>query len=415
MFSSVALDVVIGLLFIYLLYSLLASVLSEIIATKLSLRARNLKEAVNRMLTDEQEATWLGRLSNSLRILKNPQSEIIREFYDNPEIKYLGSPGVFKEPSSFKSSSFAKTVMGILFGNSLPSNEAVTKKLQEIIQKSTEKSGNRILDPQTAQYIQTLWEESGKDVKKFKTQLENWFDRTMEQATEWYKRKIQVVLLTLGFCIAWFFNVDTFVVAKKLSHDKDARDKMVSMANAYMKSNKVIVGKVNDDSFKVKSDSLLLAKQDSLFQIKKILDKDIADAGSILGTGAWLPDRVKFTIDPKTKEITFTPQIDAFLIKDVNKKIAASLKSKTPGYIQTDTWCNKLGYFFALLPAHFFGFLITAIAISLGAPFWFDLLNKLMKFRTSPKSDAGGSENSTSAPQPVTIQVVTKAEDKKEE
>ena len=29
------------------------------------------------------------------------------------------------------------------------------------------------------------------------------------------------------------------------------------------------------------------------------------------------------------------------------------------------------------------GWLITALAISLGAPFWFDLLNKLMKLRSS--------------------------------
>jgi hypothetical protein len=33
----------------------------------------------------------------------------------------------------------------------------------------------------------------------------------------------------------------------------------------------------------------------------------------------------------------------------------------------------------------FWGFLLTAIAISLGAPFWFDLLNKLMQIRGSVK------------------------------
>ena len=37
-----------------------------------------------------------------------------------------------------------------------------------------------------------------------------------------------------------------------------------------------------------------------------------------------------------------------------------------------------------------FGWIITALALSLGAPFWFDLLNKLMKLRGSvatPTSD----------------------------
>jgi hypothetical protein len=54
MFNSVALDVVIGLIFIYLLYSLLATVISEMIASVLGLRARNLKVAINRMLNDEK-------------------------------------------------------------------------------------------------------------------------------------------------------------------------------------------------------------------------------------------------------------------------------------------------------------------------------------------------------------------------
>ena len=55
MLDNVALNVVIGLVFIYLLYSLFATVLSEIIATKLGLRARNLKEAVDRMLNDGED------------------------------------------------------------------------------------------------------------------------------------------------------------------------------------------------------------------------------------------------------------------------------------------------------------------------------------------------------------------------
>lgn len=38
------------------------------------------------------------------------------------------------------------------------------------------------------------------------------------------------------------------------------------------------------------------------------------------------------------------------------------------------------------------GWLITALAISLGAPFWFDLLNKLMQLRTSKKDGTNITE-----------------------
>lgn len=39
--------------------------------------------------------------------------------------------------------------------------------------------------------------------------------------------------------------------------------------------------------------------------------------------------------------------------------------------------------FWEAAPASIFGWLLTAIAISFGAPFWFDLLNRLMNIRSS--------------------------------
>jgi len=37
------------------------------------------------------------------------------------------------------------------------------------------------------------------------------------------------------------------------------------------------------------------------------------------------------------------------------------------------------------LQSHFLGWLLTALAISLGAPFWFDLLNKFIVVRSTVK------------------------------
>jgi hypothetical protein len=54
----------------------------------------------------------------------------------------------------------------------------------------------------------------------------------------------------------------------------------------------------------------------------------------------------------------------------------------------------------------FIGFLITAFAISLGAPFWFDLLNKLIRVRgTGKKEDSSTSGTTGNSAAPVTIQL----------
>ena len=54
MFNSQVLDVVIGLVFIYLLYSLLVTIIQEMIATIFCFRAKILQRAIVRMLEDEE-------------------------------------------------------------------------------------------------------------------------------------------------------------------------------------------------------------------------------------------------------------------------------------------------------------------------------------------------------------------------
>ena len=69
MTGSVAVDIAIGLIFVFLLYSLLASIVQEIIATFLGLRARNLKHAIRRMLQDDDvnNGTKAGRVTSSIK------------------------------------------------------------------------------------------------------------------------------------------------------------------------------------------------------------------------------------------------------------------------------------------------------------------------------------------------------------
>ncbi len=57
--------------------------------------------------------------------------------------------------------------------------------------------------------------------------------------------------------------------------------------------------------------------------------------------------------------------------------------SDTAGWLAVNTLRYKINYVFS--GSHFAGYLLTVLALSLGAPFWFDILNKLVKLRTSSK------------------------------
>jgi hypothetical protein len=60
MINSVALNVVISLVFIFLPYSLLVTTINEIIASVLKLRAKTLEKGIKRMLTDNSTGTRMG-------------------------------------------------------------------------------------------------------------------------------------------------------------------------------------------------------------------------------------------------------------------------------------------------------------------------------------------------------------------
>jgi hypothetical protein len=342
MLNSVALQVVIGLIFIYLLYSLLATVLSEMIASLLGLRARNLKNAIGRML-------------------KSPDNAVLEVFYNNPEIKSAGGKGRSRNPSFIKAASFSKVLVEILSGGTPASGDKISAVLK-VSAQTTGCNGSALppgaLEAEAAIYILRLWDDAGGDILKFKLLVEEWFNRIMVQASEWYKRRIRLVLLILGFCMAWFFYADTFTIVRKLSVDKDAREKMVVLAETYARANPA-------------------GADTSMMEAKQKLASDMLSANSILGLGGWLPDRVSVAMDPKTKEKTYTPELDPRCLSTSDLKISNGKILLSFG--------EKIGYLFKLAWYHFFGFLLTAVAVSLGAPFWFDLLNKVMKFRTSHK------------------------------
>jgi hypothetical protein len=57
------------------------------------------------------------------------------------------------------------------------------------------------------------------------------------------------------------------------------------------------------------------------------------------------------------------------------------------------------GFLSAVTPEVILGWLLTAIAVSLGAPFWFDILNKIMVVRSTVKPREKSQEEASKEPQ----------------
>jgi hypothetical protein len=483
MFNNTALDVFIGLVFIFLLYSLLATILQEIIATKFCFRSKVLEKAILRMLEDGKTtsapAIW-DRIVSTVRLFGTPNllkdKTVAAWFYVHPLIKYLGEDNTYSKPAYLSAQNFSKVMIDLLkgFGNTdingtqavanSINNETIFKIPINIEHDKNNPAVKAILhqgegtlinaldtvkiNTDTALFLKSLWQDSGADLNKFQASLEKWFDDTMERCTGWYKRYNKAVLFVLGFIIAVLFNVDTIAIHRVLSTNDNAREGLVNMAISKQQQYGEIIK--NLDSQKNSNDSLqrqALHAADSVYkETYQLLSKDANEAGTILGLGRPWQDSVHFFKDSLTnnfydKEQRLSDSLSLFKKLTYQKSLAlnklAGLNKTSKTFQQDTTKLNKeiseyasqislidstalqqqlikMNFFegrakyihsracklFVYAPNQnggvetFIGWLLTAWALCLGAPFWFDMLNKLISLRgTGTKIDPSSSGN----------------------
>lgn len=131
MLTSGVIDVVIGLAFIFLLYSLLATTVSELMAVVLNWRAQMLYQGIKTMLTntDPKVKSWLsvvmgtgslllkntkGFFTRFHRDLEYPDLLLHQKFYKHPLIKNYGESKLYQRPSYIPPANFPAVLLDVL-------------------------------------------------------------------------------------------------------------------------------------------------------------------------------------------------------------------------------------------------------------------------------------------------------------
>jgi len=403
MTNIIVLDVVIGLVFIYLLYSLLATIIQELLSTLFSFRSKLLERAICRMLEDEKE--FYKRFSSLKALFKKPVRGVKAKsmaglFYSHPLIKYLGEDKHNSKPSYISRETFSKVIIDLLRGEafnpgddlkpliqkSLETGKIVFNELSDGLQSSDHESSDKdkrvlkeiAIEEDTLKYLRSIWVDAQGEVDAFRKSLEQWFDDTMDRCSGWYKKHTQFILFVIGLAIAVVFNVDTISIAGKLQKDPALRAAIVQQADEFtkahpnlyeerindLKETDSVFANTSDKAAKTKADAVARAKNDSLInrgillthKADSLINGDIAKTNGLLGLG-WSEVRLA----------------DSKWCKACKNEQASFFWSGFKCCLNVAAKCLLL----------FLGWLITALAMSLGAPFWFDLLNKLMKLRSS--------------------------------
>ena len=355
MFGSVILDVAIGMSYIYLLLSLVASVINEALASLVQSRAANLQRGLRSLLSGDSIE------SGALTLVDNIYNHgLVRGLYQDPAKDYGGPvlslwsgfrlrlqqwvgiappkpiAGVTDPlllPSYIPARTFALAMIDILNQDKFNGKTPI-----ENIESFLSSHHQQFEKNKAVEALLTLLIDAKNDAKadylrlqQLQTNLENWYNDAMDRVSGWYKRYTQNVLMIIGLGLAIAFNVSSVRIAHTLWIDRDARQGMVDAANDYLKANPTLP----------------------------------------TGTGS-LADQMKTSVQAVN-------QVSAELLLPLGWRFSPSQYlvwwKQYPVAMSGDALVVLIGW------------LITAGALSLGASFWFDTLNKIMVIRNTVKPE----------------------------
>jgi hypothetical protein len=381
------LDVGIGLALVYLLVSLVMTSLSEAIEAFFKKRAVDLERAIAEMLQGDESA--------------------LNALYDHPLISAL-FPGTYKQRKQVPAKA---GLLGGAVKDAHPASRWRGRNLPSYIPRDlfsavlTELHEKGEVSDRIQQAIGTLSRATGFDPAATRKGIENWYDNAMDRAAGWYKRRTQGRLLWMGLLVAVIANVNSVTIADYLAHAPEARKAVVQIATdasahapGWLTAGKAADAGVSAATPPAAADPMGTVADNST-------DGNVTDGNSVAAPAAAAP-----AANPPAASAAPTPAAYYHDYSDQLEKIGlpigwsdASKKQTLAGFQHTG-WARWLLAAFLLAA----GYLTTALAIMLGAPFWFDLLGRLIVIRSTVKpnekspdeasKDAHGEAAKASAP-----------------
>ncbi|MBS1822700.1 MAG: hypothetical protein JST61_12125 [Acidobacteria bacterium] len=331
----------ISMAFLFLMLSAACSAIQEIAANLLRWRAATLSRGLAGLL-----------LSDGFK----------EELYGLPLIKGLCSPnfmGRLELPSYIPSPTLALAILQVADDHGM--------KLD----------GSASANPQTNKFVQTekllaSLLRGCTNATEQRKRIEGWFNDSMDRVSGWYKRKSHAWIWVFGIVLCLALNADSISLSKRFWNDQSLRDAVANEATEYVKSTPQ--GKATGDD---------KAELDQAIHRMNLLREHLP--GVPLG---WCFVDTKAARQPNQDSAIQADGLQAKcwpdLVHPTSTPYKVSLSGTDPRLVDLGDWSWWLW--------KVLGVLATVLAISQGAPFWFDLLQKAVNLRL------GG--NPPAAPEP---------------
>lgn len=323
----------------------------------LSLLSMTIAELVSRVF-----ALRSSNLVNAIRnLLADPEvasSDLAQAFWSHPLIAKLTQPGRGHgigqgkdKPSYIPANFFVLALLDVIRAQTQPERALETAgDVQSAI--------NSLPYDELRKLLLVVIGVDPKGLGQVQADLAQWFDDYMDRVSGWYRRKMQLINLGLAIAIVVILNADSLAIVDAVSNNAELRAAAVAVATSYAEKGSPV---------------------------------ELSPTQPVTGT--------------QTSVDLVTPVKGIIKLQDtlaeLNLPITwAADKGTVPAGDDYVGWTFKA-----------IGLLITALLVSLGAPFWFDMLNKLVNLRsagTPPQSKAPAQASDSGAipvPGPVIVPV----------
>jgi hypothetical protein len=434
------LDVAIGMTFVFLLISLICTALNELLEAAMKNRAKDLEKGLRELI------------GTSAATEPNTPKTYLEQFYQHPLVNSLFpdvyQTGTRKLPSYIPARTFALAIMDVVLTATpaTKSGAASTATSEKALGNTDANQAGPNADatalgapnpnpplpapnepapvvsnPLTAfrdavaklpddlnlkRALLTLTDAAGDDIAAARANIENWYNGAMDRVSGWYKRRAQAIIFAIGCLSAIALNADALAIFKSLINDSALRDSVVAAASSYKATDAsgdpgqaAAQSKAVLDASLTQLEALKLpigwdwkSKTDSAARVRQAKADSATAVAQAKATSATAVAQAK-------GDSVKVRQAKADSVRAVAQAVTKSAQAIAQAKAATATLItNKelavpstgLGWLQKVL-----GWLITGIAVSLGAPFWFDVLNKFMVVRSTVKPHEKSMEESS--------------------
>lgn len=361
MFNSPILETILSLTVVILIFSILVTCVQEGRATIARSRSKMLEMAIGEVLNDKfnKNFAYLLYQHPQIDLLKRKQGElpsyIDGETFAAALIDLIAKEStetVFLESRDkkqlLKKEQFTETVLEkAKMGSSLEAMDNITEDTNPQMTSLARRfwMGADSLKYSDLKKLLLSFEpvasdasrgQSPESLDQLKAQIKKWYDNYMDRVTGWYKRKIRKNIFFAATVVTLFFNLNFITLSKTIYADSKLRKTLTSMADSLAK------------------------EQAPISALKAKLAKDTMYLGDV----------------------------------DINAVVGVELPigwkmNVADAPVKNKTWFGEAIAFIRYFFAHHFtlrniaGWFIFIMALSLGAPFWFDVMKKLVNVRNT--------------------------------